>query len=126
MTDAQRSTVRKCIAGILKNKAYISLDHVPAFPGNTSNWDMIHANMLPMALSIEGEEGCDPAVYKRMVTGLKKWVYIAAGPNGAPFEGLNKSFYGARWLGDSTPDKITEFVIVVRKRACVKRKKNNL
>jgi len=99
MTQAQRKTVRNCIAGILKDKTYISLDHLPAFPGNTSNWDMIHANMLPMALSIEGEEGSDPAVYKRMVQGLKKWVYIAAGPQGAPFEGLNKSFYGARWYG---------------------------
>ncbi|MBT3202269.1 MAG: hypothetical protein HN350_20410 [Phycisphaerales bacterium] len=99
MTDEQRKIVRNCIAGILKNKTYISLDHVPAFPANTSNWDVIHANMLPMALSIEGEEGSDPDTYKRMVQGLKKWVYVASGPQGAPFEGLNKSFYGARWYG---------------------------
>jgi hypothetical protein len=99
MTDDQREIVRKCIAGILKDKKYISLDHVPAFPGNTSNWNVIHANMLPMVLSIEGEEGCDPAVYKRIVEGLRKWVYVASGPDGAPFEGLNKSFYGAKWMG---------------------------
>ena len=99
MSDDQRRIVRECIAGILKNKTYIRLDHLPAFPGNTSNWNVIHANMLPMALAIEGEEGADPVTYERMAAGLKKWVYIAAGPQGAPFEGLNKSFYGARWYG---------------------------
>jgi len=99
MSDKQRKVVRGCIAGILKDKTYISLDHLPAFPGNTSNWNVIHANMLPMALSIEGEEGSDPATYGRIAAGLKKWVYVASGPKGAPFEGLNKSFYGARWYG---------------------------
>ncbi|MDP6634429.1 MAG: hypothetical protein QGG42_05995 [Phycisphaerae bacterium] len=99
MTDDQRRIVRKCIADIVKDKRYISLDHAPAFPGNTSNWDVIHANMLPMVLSIEGEEGSDPNTYKRIAAGLKKWVYVASGPNGAPFEGFNKSFYGAKWFG---------------------------
>jgi len=99
MTDAQRRIVRKCVADIVRDKTYISLDHLPAFPANTSNWDVIHANMLPMALSIEGEDGSDPNTYKRIAVGLRKWVYVASGPNGAPFEGLDKSFYGAKWLG---------------------------
>jgi len=98
MTDDQRAAVRKCIADITKGKRYLGLDHPPGFPGNTSNWNIIHANLLPMVLAIESEEGCDPAVYARIVEGLRKWVYVASGPNGAPFEGLNKSAYGAQWL----------------------------
>ncbi len=98
MTDAQRAAVRRTIADISRGKGYIGLDHVPAFPGNTSNWNIIHANLLPMALSIEGEEGYDPAVYGRIVEGLKKWVYVASGPDGAPFEGLTKSTYAPHWL----------------------------
>ena len=60
------------------------LDQVPAFPGNTSNWVIIHMNLLPLVLSIEGEEGYDPAVTARLVEGLRKWVYVACGPKGAP------------------------------------------
>jgi len=98
MTEGQRAVVRKTIAHIVRGKRYIGLDHLPAFPGNTSNWNIIHANLLPMALAIEGEEGCDPAVYARIVEGLRKWVYVASGPQGAPFEGLAKSTYAPQWL----------------------------
>ena len=98
MTDEQRRVVRRCIAGVTRGKRYLGLDHLPGFPGNTSNWNIIHANLLPMVLAIEGEEGYDPAVYLRIVQGLRKWVYVAGGPDGAPFEGLNKSAYGAIWL----------------------------
>jgi len=98
MTDGQRATVRRCIAGITKGKRYLGLDHLPSYPGNTSNWNIIHANLLPMVLAIEGEAGYDSAVYARIVEGLRKWVYVASGPEGAPFEGLTKSAYGAVWL----------------------------
>jgi len=98
MTDAQRDTVRKTIAAVTRGKAYLGLDHPPGFPGNTSNWNIIHANLLPLVLAIEGEEGYDAAVAQRIVEGLRKWVYVASGPQGAPFEGLNKSAYGAQWL----------------------------
>ena len=98
MTDEQRKTVRGVIAALTRGRTYIGLDHVPAFPGNTSNWNIIHANLLPMVLSIEGEDGYDPAVYKRIVEGLRKWVYVASGPAGAPFEGLKKSQYAPKWL----------------------------
>ncbi|MFC1806338.1 hypothetical protein ACFL09_05090, partial [Planctomycetota bacterium] len=98
MTDAQRTLVRKTIADLTRGKTYLGLDHPPAFPGNTSNWNIIHANLLPMVLAIEGEEGYDPAVYERIVEGLRKWVTVASGPLGAPFEGLIKSNYGAQWL----------------------------
>lgn len=98
MTDEQRGVVRKTIAEIVRGKRYLGLDHLPAFPGNTSNWNIIHANLLPMALAIEGEEGYDAAVYERIVEGLRKWVYVAGGPDGAPFEGLTKSTYAPQWL----------------------------
>jgi hypothetical protein len=98
MTEDQRAVVRRAIADITRGKQYIGLDHVPGFPGNTSNWNIIHANLLPMVLAIEGEEGYDEAVYRRIVEGLKKWVYVASGPDGAPFEGLTKSNYAPHWL----------------------------
>ena len=98
MTDAQRRVVRACIADITRGKRYLGLDHLPGFPGNTSNWNIIHANLLPMVLSIESEEGYDAAVYRRIVQGLRKWVYVASGPKGAPFEGFKKSNYAPQWL----------------------------
>ncbi|MFP4055581.1 MAG: hypothetical protein ACLF0G_01795 [Candidatus Brocadiia bacterium] len=98
MTDEQRATCRKAIAAITRGKTYLGLDHLPAFPATTSNWNIIHANLLPMVLAIEGEEGYDRDVYLRIVEGLRKWVAVASGPRGAPFEGLNKSAYGAKWL----------------------------
>jgi len=98
MTDEQRNVVRKTIAGITRGKRYLGLDQLPAFPGNTSNWNIIHANLLPMVLAIEGEEGYDEDVYLRIVEGLRKWVFVAAGPDGAPFEGLTKSAYAPHWL----------------------------
>ena len=98
MTDEQRAAVRKTIADITRGKRYLGLDQLPAFPANTSNWNIIHANLLPMVLAIEGEEGYDEDVYLRIVEGLRKWVYVASGPQGAPFEGLNKSHYAPNWL----------------------------
>jgi hypothetical protein len=98
MTDEQRAIVRKTIADMTAGKYFLGQDHVPGFPGNTSNWNIIHANLLPMVLSIEGEEGFDPDVYRRIVEGLCKWVYVASGPQGAPFEGLKKSAYAPWWL----------------------------
>ena len=98
MTDAQRKTVRDLIAALTRGRYYLGQDHVPAFPGNTSNWNIIHANLLPMVLAIEGESGYDPLVYRRIVEGLRKWVYVAGGPLGAPFEGLKKSTYAPKWL----------------------------
>jgi len=98
MTDEQRKEVRGFIATITRGKQFLGLDQVPAFPGNTSNWIIIHMNLLPLVLSIEGEEGYDSLVYERCLEGMRKWVYVASGPDGAPFEGLNKSTYAPQWL----------------------------
>jgi hypothetical protein len=98
MTDEQRKEVRRFIATITRGKQFLGLDQVPAFPGNTSNWIIIHMNLLPLVLSIEGEEGYDPLVYERCLEGMRKWVYVASGPDGAPFEGMNKSTYAPQWL----------------------------
>ncbi len=98
MTDEQRKEVRAFIATITRGKQFLGLDQVPAFPGNTSNWTIIHMNLLPLVLSIEGEEGYDPKVYERCLEGMRKWVYVASGPDGAPFEGMNKSTYAPGWL----------------------------
>jgi len=98
MTDAQRKRVRAFIGDITRGKTFIGLDQVPAFPGNTTNWIIIHMNLLPLILSIEGEEGYDEMVYTRCVEGMRKWVYVSCGPKGAPFEGFNKSTYAPQWL----------------------------
>ncbi len=98
MNEAQRDEVRAFIASVVKDKTFIGLEHLPAFPANTTNWIGIHMNLMTMALAIEGETGCDDAVYRRCVEGLRKWVYIANGPCGAPFEGYNKSTYTPQWL----------------------------
>lgn len=98
MSDAQRKEIRTFIAAVTKGKTFLGLDQVPAVPGNTSNWIIIHMNLMPLVLSIEGEEGFDEMVYKRCLEGMRKWVYVASGPQGAPFEGLTKSMYAPHWL----------------------------
>ena len=98
MDDAQRNTVRKFIGDITNAKNYLGLDQLPAIPGNTSNWITVHANLLSMILAIEGEDGYDPLVYQRLVEGLRKWCYVGAWADGAPFEGLTKSSYAPQWL----------------------------
>ncbi len=98
MDDAQRAKVRHFISQVTRGKDFIGLDQVPAYPGNTTNWITIHMTLMPMVLSIEGEEGYDPLVYERCVEGLRKWVFVASGPQGAPFEGYNKSSYAPQWL----------------------------
>jgi len=76
MTDAQRRKVRIFIGDITRGKTFIGLDQAPAFPGNTTNWIIIHMNLLPLVLSIQGEEGYDEMVYRRCVEGMRKWVYV--------------------------------------------------
>jgi hypothetical protein len=98
MTDEQRGKVRTFVGDITRGKTFIGLDQVPAFPGNTTNWIIIHMNLLPLILSIQGEEGYDDMVYRRCIEGMRKWVYVACGPQGAPFEGFNKSTYAPHWL----------------------------
>ena len=98
MTEAQRSTVRKFIADITRGKTFLGLDQLPGYPGNTSNWIIIHMNLLPLILSIQGEQGYDEMVYRRCMEGMRKWVYVSVGPLGAPFEGFNKSTYAPQWL----------------------------
>jgi hypothetical protein len=98
MTESQRAEVREFIAAVTRGKTFIGLDHLPAYPGNTTNWINIHMTLLSLVLSIEGEAGFDEGVYQRCIEGLRKWVYVANGPDGAPFEGYTKSTYAPQWL----------------------------
>ena len=98
LTDAQRQTVREFIAKVTRGKTFYAINQVPAFPAGTTNHITIHMNLLCMVLAIEGEQGYDPMVYERCLEGMRKWVYVAAGPLGVPFEDLTKSTYAPRWL----------------------------
>ncbi len=98
MSEEDRKLTRDFIAAITRNKTVLKSQHLPAMPGNTSNWVIIHLNLLPMILSIEGEEGYNHETYLRCLEVMKKWLYIANGPDGAPFEGYSKSRLGAEWL----------------------------
>lgn len=93
MTEVDRKTVRKFISDITKDKISNGFDHLPAFPGTTSNWATIHMHLINLVLSIEGEEGFDENVYNGCVEVMRKWCYVATGPEGAAFEGYNKSSY---------------------------------
>ncbi|MEM9026143.1 MAG: hypothetical protein AAGB06_04330, partial [Verrucomicrobiota bacterium] len=98
MTPEQQDTVRSYLTGITRGKTSIGFEHLPAFPGGTSNWNTIHMHLAPIMLAIQGEEGYDPSVYAGCVETMKKWCYVATGPLGAPFEGYNKSSYAAQHL----------------------------
>lgn len=98
MSEADRATVRKFISEITKDKVSIGFDHLPAFPGTTSNWATIHMHLINLILSIEGEQGYDEAVYQGCVEVMRKWCYVATGPEGAAFEGYNKSSYATHNL----------------------------
>jgi hypothetical protein len=97
MTDEQRGTVRDFIAKTTAGKRSIGTEEVPAIPAVTSNWTTIHMSFVPMILAIEGEAGYDLETYQAYVEGMKKWIYVASGPLGAPFEGLAKSTYAPDW-----------------------------
>lgn len=97
MTEGQRGIVRGFIAKLTEGKRSIGLLEVPAMPAATSNWTTIHMSFVPLILSIEGEEGYDETTYLAYVEGMKKWMFVASGPLGAPFEGLTKSTYAPDW-----------------------------
>ncbi len=98
MTERDRKDVRAFISMVTTNKEILPFQALPALPGNTTNWLGIHTNMLPMVLAIQGEEGYDELSYRKIAAAQKKWVYIANGPLGAPFEGFRKSGYMPWWL----------------------------
>ena len=98
MTEADRATVRNFISEITKDKISIGFDHLPAYPGTTSNWSTIHMHLINLILAIEGEEGFHEDVYQGCVEVMRKWCYVATGPNGAAFEGYNKSSYATHHL----------------------------
>jgi len=96
-TDEQRDVMRQAIAAITRDRHFATAgtQALPAFPAISSNWLNVHTNLLPLTLSIEGEEGYDHDTYLRLVEGWKKWVHVAHSPVGAPFEGLAKSNFCA-------------------------------
>ena len=98
ISETDRDTVRKFIAMVTNGKTSIGFDHLPAYPGGTSNWNTIHMHLIGLVLAIEGEEGYDPDVYQGCVEVMRKWCYVATGPLGAPFEGYNKSSYAGQHL----------------------------
>jgi len=98
MSEADRAIVRKFISDITKDKISIGFDHLPAYPGTTSNWATIHMHLINLILAIEGEEGFHEYVYQGCVEVMRKWCYVATGPKGAQFEGYNKSSYATHHL----------------------------
>lgn len=98
MSETDRRTVRKFISDITTGLSSIGFEHLPAFPAGTSNWNTIHMHLVSLVLAIEGEEGYDPGTYQGCVETMRKWCYVAAGPDGAPYEGYNKSSYATQHL----------------------------
>lgn len=98
MSEVDRETVRQFISDATTGISSIGIDHLPAFPAGTSNWNTIHMHLTSLVLAIEGEEGYDHDVYLGCVEAMRKWCYVASGPEGAPYEGFNKSSYAAQHL----------------------------
>jgi HEAT repeat protein len=98
MTKEQQDKVRDTIAQATEGKTIFSADSLPAFPANTSNWIPMHMGIMPLVLSIEGEDGYDPSVYARLVEAYTKWFAMGIFPDGAPFEGMGKGHFGMKGL----------------------------
>ncbi len=98
MSEADRADTRAFIALMTAGKEILPFQAVPALPANTTNWLGIHTNMLPMILAIQGERGYDAEAFERIIAAQMKWVYVAHGAEGAPFEGFTKSGYMPWWL----------------------------
>lgn len=98
MSESDRADVRRLLSSITYRKSLINNQHLPAFPANTTNWIIIHANILANVLAIEGEPGYNHGTFMEAVETLKKWYFIASGPQGAPFEGFIKSEYAPQWM----------------------------
>ena len=84
MEDGQRAVVRQAIAESVRGRR----SHGLGWPATKqfSNWCPLHANMGVMALAIEGEEGCDPEIYRLWVKLIRDWATMAMSRGGVNHE----------------------------------------
>jgi len=86
MTLAQEETTRRLIATAIKDRYGLGMD----LPPHWVNWNFIGMGLYYplLALSIEGEEGFDPRIYKRGCEVSQNYVLYANSANGIGKEGM--------------------------------------
>jgi hypothetical protein len=98
MTEQQREVTRRVIAKATRGKIWMgaSLPH----HWRNWNWIMVAMGQPLLALSIEGEEGYDPRVYKLAVDICRDYLTWGISPSGCSTEAVGYTQFGLVW---STP-----------------------
>ena len=86
MTPEQQATVRHTISRMTSGRYTLGMD----LPSHWRNWNFIGMALYQplQALSIEGEEGYDPRVYKRGVEVVRDFLAYAINPSGMAHESV--------------------------------------
>lgn len=98
MTDAQRAQVRHEIVRVTAGRLWMGA----RFPQHFRNWNWIAIGLSQplLSLSIEGESGYDPRVYKLGVQIARDYLTYGISPSGESTEAVGYSNFGFVW---STP-----------------------
>ncbi|MDX6765207.1 MAG: hypothetical protein SFU85_00290 [Candidatus Methylacidiphilales bacterium] len=95
MTEAQRASVRKTIAAATYGKLWMGA----RLPHHFRNWNWCAVGLQQplLALSIEGEEGYDPRVYKMGVDIARDYLTYGISPAGMSTEAVGYTQFGLVW-----------------------------
>jgi hypothetical protein len=95
MTEAQRATTRKTIALATAGKLWMG----GRLPNHFRNWNWIAVGLQQplLALSIEGEEGYDPRVFKLGVELARDYLTYGISPAGMSTEAVGYTQFGFVW-----------------------------
>jgi hypothetical protein len=95
MSDAQRAETRGVISTATKGRLWMG----GRLPHHFRNWNWIAIGLQQplLALSIEGEEGYDPRVYKLGVEIAKDYLTYAISPSGESTEAVGYTQFGLVW-----------------------------
>ena len=96
MSDAQRSDVRRLISKATKGKLWMGA----RLPHHLRNWNWVAIGTQSplLALAIEGEDGCDPRVYKLGVEIARDYLTYGISPGGCSTEAVGYTQFGLNWL----------------------------
>jgi hypothetical protein len=95
MTDAERDQTRRVIARATAGRVWMGA----RLPHHFRNWNWIAVGLQQplLALSIEGEEGYDPRVYKLGVDIARDYLTYGISPRGSSTEAVGYTQFGFVW-----------------------------
>ena len=91
MTPSQQAAVRQLLTRATFNAQGLGINAIPAFHGNTSNWNQWNGFYLVIdSLAVEGEAGYDTNLLPRIQGNFERMYSMDIFPEGALYEGMGK------------------------------------